>query len=98
MQLPDSKELESNKRDHKIEITDIAIEKVPMIRYKGIAEEHYEILQLLAKLVLEESRNNNDCNETAITYSYVTNMKIQIGTIDNFVTRFLENCIKIPLL
>ncbi len=69
MQLPDSKELESNKRDHKIEITDIAIEKVPMIRYKGISEEHYEILQLLAKLVLEESRSNNDCNETAITYS-----------------------------
>ncbi len=63
------KELGANKRDHKVDITDIAIDKVPFIKYREIPEEHYEIIQLLAKLVLEESRDNNDCNETAITYS-----------------------------
>ncbi len=62
-------ELESNKRNHKIDITDVAIDKVPFVKYKEIPEEQYEILQMLAKLVLEESRDKNNCNETAITYS-----------------------------
>ena len=61
--------LEPNKRDHKVEITDVAISKVPFIRYREIPEEHYETLQELARMVLEYSRANNDCNETAITYS-----------------------------
>lgn len=61
--------LESNKRDHKIEITDIAISKVPFVKYKEIPEEHYKTLQELAKAVLEYSRKRNNCNETAIVYS-----------------------------
>lgn len=62
-------DLEDNKRNHKVEITDIAISKVPLVRYKEIPEEHYETLRELAKLVLELSREHNDGNETAITYS-----------------------------
>lgn len=61
--------LEANKRDRKIEITDIAVDKVPYIRYKEIPEEYYGIIQELAKAALLYARNNNDCNETAITYS-----------------------------
>lgn len=61
--------LEANKRDHKIEITDIAIEKVPYVKYKEIPEMYYNVLQELAKMVLVYSRDNNNCNETAITYS-----------------------------
>ena len=61
--------LESNKRDHKVGITDIAISKVPYIEYKEIDSEHYEIIQLLAKRVLTLSRDKNDGKETAITYS-----------------------------
>lgn len=62
-------ELKANKRDHKVEITDIAISKVPRVHYKDIPEEHYSVLQELAKMVLILARDNNDCNETAITYS-----------------------------
>ena len=54
--------LEANKRDHKIEITDIAIEKVPYVKYKEIPDMYYNILQELAKMVLVYSRDNNDCN------------------------------------
>jgi len=66
-------ELESlemaNKRDHKIMITDEAIEKVPFIKYREIPEEEYPIIQMLAKKVLQLSKEENDSNEVAITYS-----------------------------
>ena len=39
----------SNKRNHKVMITDEAIEKVPFIWYKEIPEEEYPIIQMLAK-------------------------------------------------
>ena len=46
-------EMESNKRDHKVEITDIAISKVPYVRYREIPEEYYETLHQIAIAVLE---------------------------------------------
>ena len=61
-------DLEANKRDHKVEITDIAISKVPFIKYREIPEDQYETLQSLAKAVLRISMNENDCNEVAIAY------------------------------
>ncbi len=45
----------AKKRDHKIMITDEAIEKVPYIRYKEIPEEEYPIIQMLAKKVRKYS-------------------------------------------
>jgi hypothetical protein len=59
----------AKKRDHKIMITDEAIEKVPYIRYKEIPEEEYPIIQMLAKKVLQISKDENESNEVAITYS-----------------------------
>lgn len=59
----------AKKRDHKIMITDEAIEKVPFIRYKEIPEEEYPIIQMLAKKVLQLSKDENESNEVAITYS-----------------------------
>ena len=61
-------DLEQNKRDHKVEIIDIAISKVPFVKYRSIPESHYGVLQELAKEVLRVSRDENDCNEVAITY------------------------------
>ena len=52
--------LEATKRDHKVEITDIAISKVPYIKYREIPEDQYETLQSLAKAVLKISRDEND--------------------------------------
>ena len=62
-------DLSSNKRDHKVEITDVAISKVPLVKYKCIPEEHYKPLQEIAKMVLETARDENDCNEVVYTYS-----------------------------
>lgn len=59
----------AKKRDHKIIITNEAIEKVPLIKYKEIPESEYVMLQELAKEVLTISKNDNDSNEVALTYS-----------------------------
>ncbi len=45
----------AKKRDHKIIITDEAIEKVPFVKYKKIPESKYLMLQELAKEVLTVS-------------------------------------------
>lgn len=67
--LMDLESLEmAKKRDHKIMITEDAINKVPFIQYKEIPEEEYPIIQMLAKKVLQLSKDENDSNEVAITY------------------------------
>lgn len=68
--LTDLEALEmAKKRDHKIMITDTAIEKVPFVRYKEIPEEEYPIIQMLTKKVLQLSKEENESNEVVITYS-----------------------------
>ena len=63
-------ELEMSKnRNQKVLITDEAINKVPCIRYKEIPEYEDVIFQKLAKEVLSISKNENDSNEVALTYS-----------------------------
>jgi hypothetical protein len=59
----------AKKRNHKIMITDEAIKKVPWIEYKEIESTQYDILQELVKEVLIISKNDNDSDEVAITYS-----------------------------
>ena len=67
--LMDLENLEmAKKRDHKIMITDEAIKRVPFIQYKEIPKEEYPIIQMLAKKVLQLSKEENDSNEVAITY------------------------------
>ena len=58
-----------NKRNHKIMITDLAIEKVPLVKYKEISPIEYLNLQNLAKQVLILSKEKNNSNEVAIIYS-----------------------------
>ncbi len=50
----------AKKRTNKIMITDMAIEKVPLIRYREIPESEYLMLQELAREVLMISKNDND--------------------------------------
>lgn len=59
----------AKKRDHKIMITEEAINKVPKIKYKNIAENEYDNIWELAKSVLKISKEENDSNEVAVTYS-----------------------------
>ena len=69
----DSLEMSKN-RNHKVIITEEAIRKVPYIRYREVPEQEYDIIQNLAKQVLELSKERNESNEVAITYSYDENM------------------------
>lgn len=59
---------QAKKRDKKVYITDIAIEKVPYVKYKGMDEEQNEIMQKLARLVLKISKTQNVSNEVTIIW------------------------------
>ena len=59
----------SKNRNQKVLITDEAINKVPLIKYRGIPENEYATIQELAKEVLMISKNENNSNEVALTYS-----------------------------
>lgn len=67
----------AKKRDKKVMITEDAIRKVPYIRYREIPEQEYDIIQKLAKQVLELSKKRNNSNEVAITYSYDSDMVLR---------------------
>lgn len=54
-------------RDKKVYITDIAIDKVPLIEYYGFTDEQNQIMQELARNVLVISKESNDSNEVALT-------------------------------
>lgn len=69
----------AKKRDHKIMITDEAIRKVPRIRYKNIPEKEYNILWELSRTVLQISKEENNSNEVAITYSMDSKERIKKG-------------------
>lgn len=69
----------AKKRDHKIMITEEAINKVPRIQYRDIPEEEYDNLWDLSKNVLEISKNENNSNEVAITYSLESEKLIEKG-------------------
>lgn len=59
--------LKAKKRDKKINITEIAIKKIPRIEYKGLTSEENEILYYLAGFVLWTSFDENDSDEVAVT-------------------------------
>ncbi len=57
----------AKKRNKKVYITDIAIDKVPFIQYKGFTDNQNHIMRELAQEVLTVSKDENDSNEVAIT-------------------------------
>lgn len=69
----------AKKRDHKILITDEAINKVPRIKYRDIPENEYDNLWDLAKNVLKIAKEENNSNEVAITYSLESAKLIEKG-------------------
>lgn len=78
-------QLNSNKKRHKVLITDIAIKKIPKIKYKEIPENEHKIINDLAKEVLKIAKNDNNSNEVAITYRMNNknakgNIGIELGT------------------
>lgn len=63
--LPDLEQ--AKRRDRKVFITDIAIDKVPYVKYYGFTNEQNKIMQELARDVLVLSKEKNNSNEVAIT-------------------------------
>ena len=59
----------AKKRDHKIIITDEAINKVPLVQYKEIPETEYDNPRELARQVLQLSTDDHDHRKGARTYS-----------------------------
>ena len=60
-------ELHSKNRFKKVDITDVAISKVPFVQYKGLNEAQNGILNRISKLVLQTALAENNSNEVAIT-------------------------------
>ncbi len=58
---------QAKRRDKKVYITEIAINKVPYIEYQGFSDRQNYIMQELAKNVLLVSKEKNDSNEVAFT-------------------------------
>ena len=54
-------------RGKKYSITEMAIKKVPFIKYKGLTEEQNKNMQSLARLVLTLAKNENDSNVVAMS-------------------------------
>ncbi len=69
----------AKKRNHKIMITDEAITKVPRVQYKEISETEYDNIRELARQVLQISKDENDSNEVALTYSLESKKLIEEG-------------------
>jgi hypothetical protein len=57
---------QAKKRNRKIYITDVAIDKIPYIEYQGFSVEKNKIMQELAKDVLLLSKEENESNEVPI--------------------------------
>ena len=57
----------AKKRDKKVYITDIAINKVRLVLYNGFTDNQNQLMQKLAQEVLTVSKEQNDSNEVAIT-------------------------------
>ena len=66
---------QAKKRDHKILITEIAIEKVPYIEIPTFTPEQNQKLQQVNREILHASMIYNNSNEIACIYNYVTNEK-----------------------
>ncbi|MCM1267206.1 MAG: hypothetical protein NC302_04800 [Bacteroidales bacterium] len=76
---------QAKRRDRKIYITDVAIDKVPLIEYKGFTVTQNSIMRNLAQEVLAVSKNINESNEVAITCDLGTqdpleNYGVALGT------------------
>ena len=58
---------QAKRRDRKIYITNVAIDKVPLIAYKDFTDIQNNIMKELAQEVLTVSKDINESNEVAIT-------------------------------
>lgn len=51
---------------------DVAVSKVPKIRYKGLTDEQNDALYEIAQIVLLRAKMENNSDEVAITLDFLT--------------------------
>lgn len=61
----------------RINITDVAISKVPYIEYKGFSEKQNNIMRRLTQEVLILSKEENQSNEVAITFDIASDNPLE---------------------
>ena len=97
---------EAKKRDKKIQITDIAIQKVREVKVPGFSEVQNANLQYAHKQLLEYALKQNNSNEvmgmTSLAFDGVLYLKpLRIKYNDDFdaiVRDFLRNCRKVGII
>lgn len=70
--------LQAKKRDHKIMITDVAIEKVPFIKMPNIVREECERIQGAHKRLLRIAQTQNNSNEVLAILSFANTDEIHV--------------------
>ncbi len=74
-------ELHSKNRFKKVDITDVAISKVPFVQYKGLNNEQNRLLNRLTRMVLVKAQRENNSNESAFTLD-LDNPDGEIGEVN----------------
>lgn len=64
---------QAKKRDHKIAVTDVAIDKVPLVQVKGFTQAQNLALQEAHKEILRIAKTQNDSNEVLGIYNIAFN-------------------------
>ena len=70
--------LQAKKRDHKIMITDVAIEKVSFVKMPNIVQEECERIQGAHKRLLRIAQTQNDSNEVLAILSFANTDEIHV--------------------
>ena len=69
---------QAKKRDHKIYITDVAIQKVPLVRVKGMSLAESEMLQREHMEILRIAKEQNDSNEVLSVFDLSSRAVVRI--------------------
>lgn len=69
---------QAKKRDHKIAVTDVAIDKVPLVQVKGFSAEQNLRLQEAHKEILRIAKTQNDSNEVLGVYLHDFSRRVHV--------------------
>ena len=76
---------QAKKRDHKIFITDVAIEKVSYVHVAGLSERICKAIQEEHKELLRIAQKENDSNEVLTVWNFMLSRKIRVMGTENYV-------------
>ena len=90
--MTENKTLNAKKRNRKIYITDIAINKIPKIKFRGLSVVQNQAINTLTKEVLKISQMENDSNEVALTCTLASDDPMDVVGISLGSEHFVDVC------